>query len=139
MTDKELLKLAAKAAGIELSGGDHGDILRVYFTDPHNGLRRYTEWNPLEDDGDAFRLAVKLQIHFARYDNYISACPLEQPDDEQTEWNSPHKSQNEAARRAIVRAASEIGKNMGGFDDIARLANKTLWQAAIDLIKKELK
>lgn len=126
MSDRELLKLAAKAAGIELSEGDHGDILRVYFTDPHNGLRRYTVWNPLIDDGDAMRLAVKLQIHFARYDNYTSACPLEQPDDEQTEWNSPHKCQYEAARRVIVRAAAEIGKNMGDFDDIARLANETV-------------
>lgn len=51
MTDRELLELAAKAAGIKhnpsLSAACRGE--RIW-------------WNPLADDGDALRLAVKLHI-----------------------------------------------------------------------------
>ena len=49
MTDHELLEMAAKAAGIA-----DGDV----FYDMDNDK----EWNPLTDDGDALRLAVKLYI-----------------------------------------------------------------------------
>ena len=58
MSDRDLLERAAKAAGIELW---HEDV----FT---NGITRKVSqsgilcWNPLIDDGDALRLAVKLNI-----------------------------------------------------------------------------
>lgn len=47
-TDRELLELAAKAAGRVYVDGESWD----------DGAG----WNPLEDDGDAFRLAVKLYL-----------------------------------------------------------------------------
>lgn len=50
-TDRELLELAAKAAGYEYA--KHGGYI-VVFGIPGN-------WNPLSDDGDALRLAVKLE------------------------------------------------------------------------------
>ena len=62
MNDRELLELAAKAAGLEI----HKQIQakRDSSIDPEaaglfiaNGS---TWWNPLTDDGDALRLAVKL-------------------------------------------------------------------------------
>lgn len=56
MSDRELLELAAKAAGIELEycpvSGFH------WVTSKYSGLW----WDPLNVDGDAFRLAVKLQL-----------------------------------------------------------------------------
>jgi hypothetical protein len=50
MNDKELLELAAHAAGI-----DYRDL--IFDEDDRARL-----WNPLTDDGDALRPAVKLQI-----------------------------------------------------------------------------
>lgn len=94
MTDKELLEMAAKAAGIEV----------VTPT-----MLEYGKWNPLEDDGDALRLAVKLGMMM-----YI--C---QPNDcigvHITEINRMFKERHKedpyaATRRAIVRAAAEITK-----------------------------
>ena len=60
MTDRELLEKAAKAAGIEwygIAGDDTSDCL--YFD---IGPDDVVEWNPLTNDGDALRLAVRLEI-----------------------------------------------------------------------------
>ena len=117
MTDRELLKLAAKAAGIqfsELGGGAR------YAPQP-GIMQPYVLWNPLTDDGDALRLAVKLaesapgthftlsisKIHdgrgFADAGFFSHINPTEQVVD-------PDLAA--ATRRAIVRAAAEIGRNM---------------------------
>lgn len=58
MTTKELLEKAAKAAGIEVFFNEFG-FCQVSSNVPSAGPRF---WNPLENDGDAFRLAVKLRI-----------------------------------------------------------------------------
>ena len=56
MTDRELLELAAKGAGYDVrSDGEGGLTITV-----KRGLCR--GWNPLNDDGDALRLAVKLRM-----------------------------------------------------------------------------
>lgn len=55
MTDKELLELAAKAAGYQYA--KFGGYIVV------DGIPG--NWNPLTDDGDALRLAVKLKFNFA--------------------------------------------------------------------------
>lgn len=115
MNDRELLELAAKAAGIELFDGEHGDKLRVYYTCPHTGLNRYAPWNPLTDDGDALRLAVKLRLEPRFIDNSHSqgAEPSRV-----TMHNIAGIVENigddpyAATRRAIVRAAAEIGKGV---------------------------
>jgi hypothetical protein len=58
MNDKQLLKDAAKAAGIEewLLNTQNGNVW-----DAEKSVWRRA-WNPLIDDGDALRLAVKLRI-----------------------------------------------------------------------------
>lgn len=58
MTDRELLERAAKAAGVVLDKSHHDgfDVLGNAVTDWHNG----TKWNPLTDDGDAFRLGIAM-------------------------------------------------------------------------------
>jgi hypothetical protein len=90
-TDRELLELAAKAAGIEYdficpTGVHCGDAstMRDYF------------WNPLTSDGDALRLAVKLDILWRDIWDF-----------EPGEYNQDPYA---ATRRAIVRAAADIGK-----------------------------
>ncbi len=70
------------------------------------------EWNPLTDDGDALRLAVKLRLE---------VVPLEGGGVDVIRWvngmESVHVSESSidelaATRRAIVRAAAEIGRSM---------------------------
>ena len=111
MTDKELLELAAKAAGRKWLSYHHQKGL-CCRDDSYGGLIEYY-WNPLTDDGDALRLAVKLQIHMAKYDNYVSACQLGPAwGGEVVVWDHEEPDPYAATRRAITRAAAEIGKAM---------------------------
>lgn len=98
MTDKELLELAAKAAGLEKSESD--GVIYAGF-----GSR---EWNPLTDDGDALRLAVKLRLNVN-----IESTTVDVYDDSfnlTRVWGDEIPDAYVATRRAIVRAAAEIGK-----------------------------
>lgn len=100
-TDRELLELAAKAAGVEYRWDS--DALVEMFANGH------AEWNPLTDDGDALRLAVKMEInlrkHYYEGDYFIQAS-------HHTGWASESEKPDPyaATRRAIVRAAAEIGE-----------------------------
>ena len=105
MTDRELLELAAKAAGIEAAWRD-GEGL-VCRNDA--GYRFF--WNPLTDDGDALRLAVKLEMSADFFDDgivvgYTAGDVFEQVTE------TPLADPLAATRRAIVRAAAEIGRSM---------------------------
>ena len=104
MTDRELLELAAKAAGEYISppkGHAISDDLPVVFT--YMGK----PWNPLTDDGDALRLAVKLKLLIDGCSNCVQTM-------EQDHGWFYGESGDEYAktRRAIVRAAAEIGRSM---------------------------
>ena len=98
MTDRELLELAAKAIGTVYVDGASWD--------------EGAGWNPLADDGDALRLAVKLMIPL-QFPDWADAArtwgpkDAEEPCDEQFDGD-PYA----ATRRAIVRAAAHIGENM---------------------------
>lgn len=102
MNDRELLELAAKAAGYNIAKSSAQD---------------YAIWNPLTDDGDALRLAVKLQIDMGFYaengstslvlaKNWCCRNMIGRDDVE------PKGDIYTATRRAIVRAAAEIGKGI---------------------------
>ena len=121
MTDHELLEMAAKAAGIA--------VVRARLHDPacqdflirgsvRNPSQDFGPWNPLADDGDALRLAVKL---------YIGVRPhgpdhWQQPNAAVALWDFGDKSgrvtvehgddPQRATRRAITRAAAAIGEAM---------------------------
>ena len=113
MSDRELLELAAKAAGYEYWVTDGIDGLLVRGADL---LRR--PWNPLTDDGDALRLAVKCEMSLDLFDDLIRVgytLPDEslRPADRTADVvESPKADSYAATRRAIVRAAAEIGRNM---------------------------
>lgn len=105
MNDRELLELAAKAAGMKTRPFANGSITRWHERGPED----HTAWNPLTDDGDALRLAVKLQIDIKQYVNhavawfgggYIGTGRVFYDGDPCA-----------ATRRAIVLAAAEIGRD----------------------------
>ncbi len=115
MNDREILELAAKAAGISLhqwveQGCWLGEPEEEGFQTSPPELGR---WNPLTDDGDALRLAVKLRhnINFEEYDGveYACATPIRS---HQGKDEAMGDDEMAAIRRAIVRAAAEIGKLM---------------------------
>jgi hypothetical protein len=101
--DRELLELAAKAAGIDEGIGG------AFWTEC--GI-----FDPLTDDGDALRLAVKLDLAIETnfwdndgcfYTDKVFVSSIESVEEEARN-NDPYA----ATRRAIVRAAAEIGRNM---------------------------
>ena len=92
MTDRELLELAAKAAGIK------GEALYTECLGAWISKQNLSVWSPLTDDGDALRLAVALN----EFEPYRSNGG----------WRISPGDNLESARRAIVRAAAEIGKAM---------------------------
>lgn len=113
MTDRELLELAARAASKKGYAGD--DYQGIYFctpADPNVPRSEPVVYRWLDSDGDALRLSVKLKIKivhsetsvicFYGFAGYVSEC-----------IESNGLCRYEATRRAIVRAAAEIGKNKG--------------------------
>lgn len=111
-TDRELLELAAKSAGLERT--HYRDGCFCYTT----RLGGSVKWNPLTDDGDALRLAILCQLGISIVggraglvecvsfkENHCFASSREVADD---------GDMMEATRRAITRAAAEIGKAMNG-------------------------
>lgn len=117
MTDRELLEWAAKAAGLEIQwerdlAFPFQERWQALIKCGWDGQPSYREWNPLREDGDALRLAVNLGM----------SVDIEK--DEVTTWAYAgeiprahaalmwHGDPYAATRRAIVRAAAEIGKAM---------------------------
>ncbi len=112
-----MMELAAKAAGM---GGGWGD--RIEY---HNGAvdlrdmwildgEDFIPWSPLTDDGDALRLAVRLDLHvqvdFGEdpakvyvYGGWVGKG---------VEEEEGERDRYAATRRAITRAAAEIGRGM---------------------------
>jgi hypothetical protein len=104
MTDRELLELAAKAAGLEWHDGS------VWL----DADADYVPWNPLTDDGDALWLAVKLRISiYFHEDNSVSVSYLTGKGTVRC-WTEYFNDDNaeELVRRAITSLAAEIGKEM---------------------------
>lgn len=113
MTDRDLLELAAKAAGIN----GHWDARA------NSGAGMFIKecgrcWIPMSDDGDALRLAVKLNLtvghHLGARHAGMPPCPDDYEDGKypvriaQIDGLDPYA----ATRRAIVRAAAAIGEHM---------------------------
>jgi hypothetical protein len=106
MTDRELLELAAKAAEIKIrwSADSLGNQTGPWIFN--------SRWNPLTDDGDALRLAVKLEMMIDYIDRgYMAGNVLATAGPVMLSIYEPREPDPYAAtRRAITRAAAEIGK-----------------------------
>ena len=94
-SDRELLEMAAKAAGIECVTPTMID---------------HDQWNPLTDDGDALRLAAKLMLNVLA----SAACIVAEDENgvECFEYMYGPEDYTSGWRRAIVRAAAAIGSAM---------------------------
>jgi len=119
MSDRELLELAAKAAGyvyIEHTGYDDEDdeyVTHCWIRVHNNAL---IKWNPLTNDGDALRLAVKLNLSVYPDEVMVNVTHTRKPFSELEVIEDEFDDLYAATRRAIVRAAAEIGKNMKGVE-----------------------
>ena len=103
MTDRELLEFAAKASGINLDVFIDNKTIRR----DKDGQPIY--WNPLTDDGDALRLAISINLRIFRFETMCTVQPMF------CNWAVDERDDGDkyaATRRAIVRAAAEIGKSM---------------------------
>lgn len=151
--DRELLELAAKAAGLNLTYCPAWGCMAKELQDSKGKyFDAETCWHPLTDDGDALRLAVALKIEIrlggvytsipanvaVSYPKQISSASERQitlveryvPDEMFTNTDSRFGESDRrfaeyyvqnygttvgvmaATRRAIVRAAAEIGRSM---------------------------
>ena len=115
-SDRELLELAAKAADIE-HGADRLDC-GLSITLRNGQHRSLPRWNPLDDDADALRLAVKLSFvvgqHLGAAHAGVPPCPDDYEDGKYPVRIAEmlNAEPYAATRRAIVRAAAEIGRGM---------------------------
>lgn len=111
MTDRELLELAARAAGYDVKYGPSG---YPYF---QAGLDT-KQWNPLNDDGEALRLAAAVPDITIVIDNHMKWCGVyltaERGKYDLVEYFNGDKAYS--IRLAITRAAAEIGKIMKAGD-----------------------
>lgn len=117
MTDRELLEKAAKAAKLRVgpypsAGGSLWDE-----SDPSN----HKLWNPLEDDGDALRLAVSCGLAVIPYPIYTqpkhsviakvyrdSAAVYRDEEKRVEQIEIYGDDPADATRRAIVKAAAAL-------------------------------
>ena len=107
MTDKELLEMAAKAAGLKVrwhSNSHYGPSMEIMEDDAGG-----PPWNPLTDDGDALRLAVVLGFNITRDFDRVDVFHRDGVDcTTEYLYDSPKTDPCAATRRAIVRAAAGV-------------------------------
>lgn len=120
MSDRELLEWAAKAAGYEVTWKTGrckgGEFCGAFIAE------KVDAWNPLTDDGDALRLAVKLRLVVHVWDDgeHVSVAKTLPGGDDPEDWGAWHATDTHACggieaatRLAIVRAAASIGQQKG--------------------------
>lgn len=107
--DRKLLEAAARAAGMEIVGMVDRLIIQpghlaggLVFRNDRGGD---SAWNPLTDDGDAFRLMVKLGLPPEYYCRSGDDAEVADCRGELEPLGSDHYA---ATRRAIVRAAAAL-------------------------------
>lgn len=107
-TKRELLMLALKAV-VNAKGdsiSEHGLSVLI-----KNG------WNPLEDSGLAFEIAVALRLSINVFYDTVQPLPWLRIEDQETLWTyisakEYAKDPSAATRYAIVRAAAAIGQTL---------------------------
>lgn len=106
--DRELLELAAKAAGLTFEFLASPLVKAV----PDDLERPWRYWNPLADDADALRLATKLRLDIMFFNGFEEVICSDQSETDENVIEPYGDDIDAAVRRAIVRAAAEIGRSM---------------------------
>ena len=101
-TDRELLELAAKAAGLD-----------AWWAEPFGFMLLRSDgnraWEPLRNDGDALRLLVAIRGTLSVWGGSSNNGPCTTLEHDEFEMVERHCDDAAAAtRRAIVRAAAAI-------------------------------
>lgn len=97
MNDRELLELAAKASGVHLYWmALSGPVI----------VESGVNWNPLTDDGDALRLAVRLGIDLVFFPHKVTASCGDIKIDQF--YNEHNNDECATTRRAIVCVAAKL-------------------------------
>jgi hypothetical protein len=99
MNDKEMLELAAKAAGVHAG-----------FINEYGGGKTFC-WNPLNDDGDAARLAIDLQLSILWFTTLQFVMVERRGVGENIGWTD-EAGRGGALRRAITVVAAKIGTTL---------------------------
>ena len=100
--DRELLEQAARAAGHTIEFDEASGL--TWYESKFTGVL----WNPLHHDGDALRLAVKLKMDVLQKEEGSTFATNHRLGAREFHDDDPYA----ATRRAIVRAAAEIGKTL---------------------------
>lgn len=120
MADRELLEWAAKAAGLVVNA--EKQAARDASLGPEKASlwinTTSTAWNPLTDDGHALRLLTRLpyrELYVSEIGATVSWRREGSPHGVKCdEYAEDHGGDlNAATRRAIVRAAAEMGRSSG--------------------------
>lgn len=108
-TDRELLELAAKAAGLRSEWSDVAGCMNLYADSAFKV--RTGRWDPKRENLDAFKLAVKLRLDINFYEGSQYVCV--------TDYLCDHSSSTDYTddryrdvRLAILDCAAQIGESM---------------------------
>lgn len=113
MSKKRQLELAAKAAGYKLDCTIRPDGKPFYHSDRGAWALADGGWFAAwDDDADAFRLMSDLGVEVIYLKDSVEANHYNAGPVEASYKNSNRAQKAVATRRAIVRVAAEIGKNM---------------------------
>jgi len=111
VTDRELIEMAAKAAGVEGEWEDHPQIngrdASGIYIEGHTFL-----WNPLASNDDALKLLVTCGVDLDCGPDYISAYVWDFAENRSIVKDITEQFGGDklaAYRRAITRAAAAIG------------------------------
>jgi hypothetical protein len=122
---RSLLERAAKAAGHEVTGPAYRVVCQgvsYHALIIMNERGGESVWDPIDDDGDALRLAVKLRMNLVMETPHAvkAGWAVDQPDAPTRdglgpwywkEWIRDHPSVEAATRSAIVNAAAALAKD----------------------------
>ena len=112
MTNRELLELAALAAGYKytctqrLAATAHCVVSSTIIVIDGN------DWNPLEDDGDCARLENHLLMYIEHFDDHVECMDYDRNDCAVELYEDHGNDKNRARRFASVSVAAEIGRGM---------------------------
>ncbi|BBV96412.1 hypothetical protein ACK1VC_07220 [Pseudomonas sp. XP2] len=103
--DLELLRLAAKAANLEIESCTCRDPKWPFRLKGQSGVRAH--WNPLINDGDALKLAVELRLDIEINAGGVNVYSGDLDDGLYEPVNG---DLGDCTRRAIVRVAAQVGE-----------------------------